>query len=322
MPLPRVVTGSFLVAITVLCNGVVSGQNYPNKPVRIVTGAVGGSSDFGSRLIAQGIAGPLGQPVIVDNRGGSVVIAAEAVAKAAPDGYTLLYYASSFWLAPYMLDNASYDPVKDFSPITLTVIAPALLAVHPSLPVKSVKELIALAKAKPGALNYGSSGAGTTPHLAAELFKSMAGVDIVRIFYKGVNPALNDLVAGQVQMVFATAASVQPKVKAGKLRALGIASAQPSALLPGLPTLTSTGLPGYEYETPSGIFSTARTPAAIVTRLNQEIVRHLKTAELKERLLNLGLEAIGNSPEQFAAAVKADMTRLGKVIKDAGIRAE
>ncbi len=297
-------------------------QSYPSKPIRIVTGAVGGSSDFGARLLAQGIAAPLGQAVIVDNRGGSVVIAADAVAKAAPDGYTLIYYASSFWLAPYMLDNPGYDPVKDFAPITLTVSAPAILVVHPSLPVKSIKELIALAKARPGALNYGSSGAGTTPHLAAELFKSMAGVNIVRIFYKGVSPAVNGLLSGQVQLLFATASSVQPQVKAQKLRALGVASAQPSALLPGMPTLASTGLPGYEYETLSGIFSTAKTPPAVITKLNQEIVRFLNTPEMKERLANIGLEPVGNTPEQFAAAVKSDMTRLGKVIKDSGINAE
>ena len=322
MTLPRFVAAILSISVTIPGTALVSAQSYPTKPIRIVTGAVGGTSDFGARLIATGIAGPLGQAIIVDNRGGNARIAAEAVAKAAPDGYTLLYYTSAFWLEPYLIDNAGYDPLKDFAPITLAVSTPAVLAVHPSVPAKSIADLIALAKAKPGALNYSSAGPGTTPHLAAELFKAMTHVNIVRVAYKGAAPAIIDLVAGQTHMIFVAPGLVAPNIKLGRLKALGVSSVEPSALAPGLPTLASTGLPGYEYETLSGIFSTGKTPAAVVNRLNQEIVRYIKMPETKERLLNLGLEAVGNTPEQFAAAVRSDMDRLGSVIRNAGIRAE
>jgi tripartite-type tricarboxylate transporter receptor subunit TctC len=315
MLLSRSVLGMFSVGLMVLGAGVVSGQAYPNKPIRIVTAAVGGGSDFTSRLIAQGISVPLGQPVIVDNR--SVGISApEIVAKALPDGHTLLF--GSFWIDT-LLYKAPYDPVRDFSPITLATRSPNILVVHPSVPVKSVKELIALTKAKPGELNYGSGGPGSTPHLAGELFKAMAGVNIVHIPYKGSGAALLDVIGGQVQLMFATAASAMPQVKGGKLRALAVTSAQPSALAPGLPPVAGS-LPGYEATLILGMFAPAKTPGTIINRLNQEIVRVLNTAEAKEKFLNAAAEIVGSSPAELAGTMKAEMARWGKLIKDTGIK--
>jgi tripartite-type tricarboxylate transporter receptor subunit TctC len=319
MLIKRFVAWMFSIGMMVLGAGVVFGQNYPNKPIRIVASAAGGSGDFAARLIAQGLSGVLSQQVVVDNRGG--VIPGEIVSKAPPDGYTLLIDAASFWIGP-LLQETPYDPVKDFAPVTLTDSAPNVLVVNPSLPVKSVKELIALAKARPGELNYGSSSTGSTPHLAAELFNMMAGVKIVRVPFKGSGPAVISLLGGQVQLMFATAGSVAPHVKSGRLRALAVASLQPSALAPGLPTIAASGVPGYEAVAFEGMFAPAKTPVAIIDRLNQEIVRVLNRAEVKERFFNAGVETVGSTPEEFAAAIKSNVAKWGKLIKDAGIRDE
>ena len=310
----------FTVGLMVLGVGVVYGQNYPTKPIRIFTSAAGGGNDLIARLLAQGLTGPLGQPVIVENR--IITASIETVAKSPPDGYALLLGANTLWSLPFMQGNVPWDAIRDFSPITLATSQPSILAVHPSLPVKSVKELIALAKSKPGALNYSVGASGTAQHFAAELFKVMAGVNIVMINYKGGGPATNALIAGEVQVSFVSAASAAPFVKSGRLRALAVTSAQPSMLAPGLPTVAASGLPGYESVTLAGIYAPAKTPTAIINRLNQEFVRVLNGADVKEKLLNSGVEAAGNSPEQFAATIKADMTTVGKLIKDAGIRAE
>ena len=293
-------------------------QTYPVKPVRIITSGVGGAGDVASRLVAQGISPALGQQVIVDNRS-SGAIPVEVTLKAPPDGYTLMLYGSTVWLGPYLHSNWP-DPLRDFAPITLAATAPNILVVHPSLPVKSVKDLIALTKAKPGALNYATTGTGSSPHLAAELFKAMAGIDIVRISYKGAGAALTDLIGGQVQMTFATASSVTPHLKSGRLRALGVSSAKPSVLLPGLTTIAAAGLPGYESSSLQGVFAPAGVPAPILQKLSQEIVRYLHTADAKEKFLAVGVETVGSTPEQFTAAMKAEMARMRKVIRDAGIR--
>lgn len=295
-------------------------QGYPNKPIRIVTSGIGGGADFASRLIAQGLAASLGQQVIVDNRA-SGAAPGEVVAKSPPDGYTMLLFGATVWLLPFMRNNVPYDPVRDFTPITLAVTAPNILVVHPSLPVRSVKDLMAFAKARPGQLNYSISGSGSSNHLAGELFKAMAGVDILCIPYKGPALALNDLISGQVQLSFATG-SVMAQVKAGRLRALAVASAQPSALAPRLPTVAGSGLPGFEAVTMTGLFAPAGTPAAVINRLNEEILRVINRTESKERFFNTGLEVVGTSPQEFGAAIKADMARMGKVIRDVGIRAE
>jgi len=292
---------------------------YPIKPVRMVTTETGGGTDFATRLIAQGITQGIGQQVVVDNRP-SGVIPGETVAKAPPDGYTLLVSTQIVWLLPFM-QTAPFDPVRDFIPVTLAVTAPTVLVVHPSVTARSVKELVALAKARPGDLNYASSGIGSSTHLAGELFKSLAGVDVVRVPYKGGGPAMNDLLGGQVQMMFATPPSVVAHTKSGKLIALAATSPGPTPLLPGLPPLSAT-VPGYESMTLIGVFVPAKTPAAVVKFLNQEIVRVLHRAEVKERFFAAGSEVVGSTADEFAATMGADMTRMGKIIKSAGVRTD
>jgi tripartite-type tricarboxylate transporter receptor subunit TctC len=298
--------------------GDVFGQDYPTKSIRVVTSGLGGGNDFKARLIAQGITGYLGQQVIVDNRPN--VIPNEIVARAAPDGYTLLLNGNPMWTQP-LLEKTSYDPVKDFSPITLVSTEPSVLVVHPSLPVKSVRELIALAKARPGELNYGSVGVGSSLHLAAELFKATAGVRIEHISYKGVAQVLVDQMSGQVHLTFATVSSIAPYLASNKLRGLAITSAQPYKLLPGFPTVAAS-LPGYESLQVVGIFAPARTPAAIIGRLNREIVKALSLPDTREKFLSAKVEIIASSPEHLAATVKSETARMGKVIKDAGIRTD
>jgi tripartite-type tricarboxylate transporter receptor subunit TctC len=316
MPLLRFVARMFPVGMLILCAGVASGQNYPNKLIRIVTSSPGSNNDWGARLIAQEITKTLGQSVIVENRGG---LGVEQVAKAPPDGYTLLFYGNTVWLLPFLRDNVPYDPVRDFSTITLAVTSPIVIVVHPSLPVKSLKELIALAKARPGELNYAAGTIGASPHLATELFKAMAGINLVRVPYKGTGPSVIALVGGEVHLMFSGLGSVAPHLKSGRLRALAVATSRPSALVPGLPTVAAAGVPGYEAASIIGMFAPAKTPAAIIHLLNQEIVRALNRADVKELFLNSGAEVVGSSPEEFAATIKSDMARLGKVIKDAGI---
>jgi tripartite-type tricarboxylate transporter receptor subunit TctC len=300
-----------------------AGPAYPNRPVRITTAEAGGGNDLAARLIAPALTAALGQPVVVENRGGAGgAIAAEYVARAAPDGYTLLLYASNVWLIPFLQSNVRYDPVKDFAPISLLSTSPLILVIHPSLPANTVKDLIALARARPGALNYGSGGTGSQTHLSAELFKAMTKVNIVRVSYKGNGPALADVLSGQLQLMFVTTGTVAPHRKSGRLRALAVTSARPSALAPDLPTVAASGVAGYEAISIYGTFAPAKTAEAIITRLNQEIVRVLNTPDIKEKFINAGVEVVGSSPEQFTAVIKADMARMGKVIKDAGIRDE
>jgi len=301
--------------------GEASAQGFPTRPVHIVTSEPGGGNDFAARVIAQGLTGPLGQPVVVDNRGGaSGAIAGETVAKGPPDGHLLLLYGSNIWLLPLLRSNVPYDPVQDLAPITLALRAPIILVVHPSLPVKSARELVALARARPGALNYGAGAVGSASQIATELFKSVGKLDIVQISYKGNGPALNALIAGEVQLAFATPASVAAHIKSGRLRALAVTSREPSPLLPGLPTLAAAGLPGYEAESIVGLFAPGKTPAAVIARLNEEIVRVLDRPDVKERFLSSGVQTVGSTPEEFGATVRAEMNRLGRVIREANIR--
>ena len=306
---------AFLIYLLVLAPEVTA-QNYPNKPIRMVAPEVGGASDIVARLIAQGLAASLGQQVVVDNRGS---IAPELGAKAPPDGYTVLAYGSPLWLTVFLRDHVPWDPVKSFVPITLAARSPNILVVHPAVAVHSVKELIALAKAKPGELNFGSGSTGAATHLTGELFKAMAGIDIVRVPYKGNGPALNALIGGQVQMMFGNAGAVAPHLKSGRLRALAVTSAAPSALAPGLPTMAASGLPGFRADVPTGIFVPAGTSAKLVSLLNREILSVLNKPDVKEKFFNIGVEVAGGTPEEFAAYIKADMAKWGKVIKDAGI---
>lgn len=318
-PIRRVTT--IATALAALAAVSASAQDYPKRPIRVVTSDAGSGSDFSARVISKGLSGPLGQQLIVDNR--SSVLAPEIVANAQPDGYTLLFYGSGLWLLPQIQADLRYDWARDYAPIAWATTSPTVLAVHPSQPVKSVKELIALARAKPGALNYASGAPGTINHLAAEMFKYMAKANIVRISYKGQGAALTDLVSGQVQLMFVPAVAVSPHLRSGKLTALAVTSAKPSPLLPGLPTVAEAGgLPGYELVSVNGVFAPAKTPPAIIARVNREIARLLAAPEVKELFANAGAEAVGGTPEIFAATIKAQAASVGAVIKAAGIRVE
>ncbi|MFM9970926.1 MAG: Bug family tripartite tricarboxylate transporter substrate binding protein [Burkholderiales bacterium] len=315
-------TAAIQLGLTLALTGNIAlGQSFPSKPIRIVTSEIGGSSDLVSRLIANGIAGPMGQQVIIDNRpGGS--IAGEAVLKSPPDGHTLIYYGNALWILPMLRKSVPYDTVRDFSPITLTVIAPTILVVPPALPIKSVKELVAMAKAQPGKLNYGAAASGTTTHLAAELFKSLASVDIVRITYKGNASAINDVLAGNIQMTFAPAGAVAQHIKSGRARALAVTNALPSVAYPDLPTVAAAGVAGFEAESIYGMWAPGKTPSAVISRLNQEITKVLKQPDITSKLFGLSMEVVASTPEQFVDKVKSEIVRMGKVITEAGIRDE
>lgn len=299
----------------------VNAQAFPNKPIRIVTGGAGGGNDVLARLIGQGLTASWGQQVVVDNRP-SGVIPGEITAKAAPDGYTLVLSGASFWVSPLFLDKPPYDPVRDFTPVMMPVTTPNILVISQALPVKSVRELIALAKARPGELNYGTPGSGSSPHLGAELFKAMAGVNIVRITYKSAGASIGEVIAGQIQMTFGNAASVSQHAKSGRLRALAVTSAEPSRLFPDLPTVAATGLPGYEMVSYFGIFGPPKLPAEIVGKLNAEIVRVISRAEVRDLLANAGIEVVGSTPAQLDAVVRSEVAKWGRLIRDAGLRSE
>jgi tripartite-type tricarboxylate transporter receptor subunit TctC len=306
----------FLTLVISFCAACAGAQSYPNKVVRIVTSEPGSTTDILSRVVARGITPALGQQVIVENRG---TLGADYVAKAAPDGYTLLFYGSSVWVLP-MFRPLSYDPVTDLAPISTGMAQAIVLVVHPSLPVKSVKDLIALAKARPGQLNYAAGTIGATPHLAMELFKSMANVNIVRVNYKGTGPATIALASGEVQAMFTGAGSVMNNfVKQGKMRAIAVTTAKPSALTPTLPTVSASGLPGYEFTSVAGFFAPAKTPPAILNLLSQEITKVLARPEINEQFAESGVEVFGSTPEAFGARVRGDIERWRKLIRDAGL---
>lgn len=292
-------------------------QEYPNKLVRIITSEPGGPSDIIARIVAQGISESLGQSVIVDNRTG--IIAAEAAAKSPPDGYTLLFYGPTLWLMPYLRTSVAWDLVKDFSPVIWATRSPNILVIHPSIPAKSVSELIALAKAKPGTMNFSTGATGSSNQLAAELFKSMAIINILRVPYKGTSPAVNAVVGGQVQLMFPDVGVALPIVKSGRLTALAVTSAAPSPLAPGIPTIAASGLPGYESEALFGMFAPAKTPVAIINRLNEEAAKVLSRPAVKEKFFSVGVEPVAGTPVEFANKLKVEMSKWGKVIKDAGI---
>lgn len=296
-------------------------QIWPTKPLRMLTAELGGGSDLSARLIAQGLSGNLGQQVVVDNRVGGVIIA-DVAAKSAPDGYTLFTYSSTLWLIPFMRKQTPYDPVKDFAPVTLVGSSPMVLVTHPSVAATSMKELIALAKAKPGELNFASGPAGAIPHLAGELFKAMTGIDIVHVGYKGVGLAVIDLMGGRVQLMFPNASAALPQIRNGRLRGLAVSSAKPSALAPGLPTVAEAGLPGYECVAMYAVFLPVKTPPALVTRLNREIVQVLTRQDIREKFLLGSTEVVASSPQGLADIMKSEMARMGKVIKAANISAE
>ena len=285
-------------------------DKFPSRVIRIVTAAPGSNHDWGARLTAHELAPRIGQRVIVENRGS---ISIEYVAKEAPpDGYTVLFYGAVVWLQP-LLSRVNWDPFADFAPVTLAISAPNVLVVHPSLPVKTVKELIALARSRPGQLNYGAGGAGSTPHIAAELFRHMAKVDIVRVNYKGSGPAQIGLLVGEVQIMFAGLGPIMPHVKSGKTRALAVTTAKRTKLMPELPTVAEV-LPGYDSQAAIGFFVPRKTPAAVVTYLNSEIVQALKAAD-PEKLFNAGVEVVASSPEELTTFMKSEVERMAEVLR-------
>ncbi len=316
-----------LVAVGVLwlpCSSALA-QNYPNKPLRlIVPFPPGGGNDILARTVGSGLSDVIGQQIIVDNRGGAGgLVGAETAAKAAPDGYTILLASvGNLAFNPALYAKLPYDPIKDFAPITLLATSAFIMVVSPSVPAKSVKELIALAKAKPGALNYASAGQGSSLHLTGEIFKLATGTDLVHVAYKGSAPALTDLIGGRVQVMFGTMPATLPQVKAGKLRALGMSGATRSAAAPDVPTIAEAGVPGFEVLNWYGMVVPIRTQAAIVQKLNRDSLTTLKSPQMIASFSAQGLDAAGGTPEQFSALIKSEIAKYAKVVKAANIQVE
>jgi tripartite-type tricarboxylate transporter receptor subunit TctC len=305
-----------------ICTLPVHAQTFPTKPVRLVVPfAAGGSTDIIARTLGQKLNDLWGQPVVVDNRaGGSTVIGTDIVAKAPPDGHTLLVTPAPFTIVPSLSPKLPYDPQKDFEPVTLINTTPLVVVVHPGVPAKSIKDLIALAKSKPGALNYGSSGSGGSNHLAGELFNAMAGVKMVHVPYKGNAPALTDLVGGHVDLVFNGLTSALPLIKSGKLRPLGVTSLKRASALPQIPTLDEQGLKGFQAVAWNGLTAPARTPREIISRLNTDVLKVLRSPELAERLKAEGSDPVGSTVEDYAAFLRDEIAKWRKVIQLANIK--
>lgn len=324
-PIGLTLSWFFALALALAC-AAASAQSYPSKPIRLVVPyPPGGPLDIMARAIGQKLAEAWNQPVVVDNRAGAGGnIGAELVAKSPADGYTLLMGAvATHAINPTLYGKVPYDPVRDFAPVALVAQVPNILVVNPSIPARSVKELIELARAKPGYLNFASGSTGSTGHLAGELFKSMAGVQMVHIPYKGAAPAMADLLAGQVQLMFDNLANALPNVRAGRLRALAVTTLARSPAMPELPTIAESGLPGFDLTTWFGVMVPAGTPPEIVAKLNAGIVRALNVKDMRERLEKMGAAPpANNTPEHFAAFIGAEAAKYAKVVKDSGAKVE
>ena len=319
--LRRICAGTAVVLLPLLA----AAQAYPNKPIRVIVAVpAGGTPDVVMRMVAPGLSNLLGQQLVIDNRGGAGgQIGAELAAKALPDGYTLFWSAPGpLTIQPLLHKQVAYDPIKDFLPVSLVSIGPYLLLTHPSVPVKTVKELIAFAKAQPGKLNYSSAGNGSTNHLATELFKNMAGVNITHVPYKGGPQALTDAIGGHVDLTFNSIPPAVPHVKAGRLRLLGISSAKRSPLLPEVPTVSEAGVPGYEWITWFGLLAPAQTPKPIITRLNGALVEVVRAPDIKSQFEVLGYNTVGSSPEEFAAFIHAEAQSHAKAAKLSGVKVD
>ena len=308
--------------IITLLAGTALAQEYPNRPIRIVVpNPPGGSNDLLAREIGRGLTQRLGQTVVVDNRpGAGGNIGAEIVAKAPPDGYTILMAANTFVINPSMVKQLPFDVQRDFAPVTLAAMIPFALVVHPEVPAKNVRELIAYARANPGKLNYATPGLGTPHHLSAEMFKTMANIDMVHVPFKGAAEMVPELLAGRVHVIFGAINSLLPHMKTGRLRALAVGETKRAAVAPEVPTMSEAGLPGYQVEVWLGILAPGGTPGAIVNKLNSEIIAVLK--EVRERVAVHGLETIGSTPDEFATVIRNDLPRWAKVVRDAGIKPE
>ena len=313
-----------VVATVFVLPEIAAAQPYPSRPVRIVVPFPPGSSpDIVARLLGQKLSETLRQPVVVDNATGAAgSIAAERLARAAPDGYTLGLLSQPQLAVNLSLYKLSYDPIKDFAPVSQVTASPFLLAVHNAVPAKTVKELIALARAQPGELSFASAGNGSTPHMAAEMLKSVAGLDIRHIPYKGTGPATPDLLGGRVTMIFFPVTVGLPLVREGKVRALALTSLRRSSAAPELPTIAESGYPGFDVQSWNGLLTPAPAPAAIVRKLHLETSRALALSDLRAKFADLGLDAIGSSPDEFAALIRAEIPKWAKVVKEAGIKAD
>jgi tripartite-type tricarboxylate transporter receptor subunit TctC len=319
------VSGLLFGLLALLIVGSPSAQTtYPEKPIRLVVGAAAGSqTDTIARLLGQKLAEALGKPIVIDNAtGAGGNIAADRVAKAAPDGYTLGLLTQGPLVINPSLYKLAYDPVKDFAPVSQVTVSPMMLVIHNAVPAKSVKEMVALARAQPGALTFASGGSGAANHMAGELLKSVAGLDIRHIPYKGGVAAIPDLLGGRVSMMFGTMVAVLPVAREGKLRALAVTSLRRSSAAPELPTIAESGYPGFEVTLWQGLLAPARTPATIVGKLHLETVKALALPDLRAKLADLGMEGIGISPAEFAALIKSEIPRWAKVIKEAGVKAD
>ena len=323
-------TAVFLVTTLFSASAYTQGRttsvtDYPAKPVRVVVGSsAGGGGDILARTVIQRLNESLGQPIVIDNRGGAGgAIACEIVAKAPPDGYTVLI-ASVGMLAinPVLFPRLQYAPLKDFAPVTLVAESPYVLVVHPAVAARSVKDLVALAKTSPGRMNFASGGAGTGNHFSGELFKLAAGIDLVHVPYKGTGPALADVVGGQVQVMFSNLLAAMPLVKSGRLRALAVTTAQRSQSTPDLPTVAEAGFPGFETTTWHAVLLPAATPKPIVTRLNAELVKIVRQADVKDRLASQGTETVGSTPEQLYSQIRNETAKWAQVVRAARIKAE
>ena len=312
-----------IAACASLCTGIVTAQEYPTRPIRLVVPFTpGGTTDILARLLSVRLGEAWGQQVIADNRpGAGGNIGVELTAKSAPDGYTIVMgHIGTFGVNPTLYAKLPYDPIKDFQPVTLIAMVPNMLAVNPSLPAKSVRELIALAKAKPGSLNFGSGGNGSAAHLAGEYFKLLTKINIVHIPYRGTAPAVTDLISGQIGMIITGVPALLPQFKAGRVRGLAVATAQRLTLLPDLPTIAEAGVPGYEATQWYGILVPAATPRAIVNKLHEGIVQMLARPDTKERLAAEAAVPVGNTPEEFAAYIKSEIARWAPVVKASGAK--
>lgn len=320
----RLASLSLCAAVLALVMSHAIAQDYPSKPIRFVVPLPpGGFTDLLARAIGQKLTESWGQAVVVDNRGGGgTTIGTEIVAKAPPDGYTILLVPPDLAINPSLHQKLPYDAVKSFAPVTMAAWSPIILVVHPSVPAKSVNELIALAKSKPGQVHYASGGIGTGAHVSTELFKSMTGTDMVHVPYKGVGQAVTALLAGEVQLMFGQMPITLPHVKAGKLRTLAIASARRSPAMSDLPTVAEAGVPGFEANPWFGVAAPAGTPKEIVAKLSGEIVKILRMPEIRQRLSALGAEPAGSTPEEFAAHIKAEILKWAEVVRRSGARAD
>jgi tripartite-type tricarboxylate transporter receptor subunit TctC len=311
-----------LLAAPALLAGSALAQSYPTKPIRmIVPFAPGGGTDVIARLLATQMSQSIGRQVLVDNRAGAnAIIGTEIVARAPADGYTVLFVSSPHSINPGLYPKLPYDTLKDFAPVSQAASSPYVLVVHASLPVKNVRDLIALAKARPGQIDYGSGGSGSSAHLAAELFKDMAGIDLREIPYKGAGPALAAVVGGEAALVFGNALTVKPHIQSGRVRALGIASAQRSVAAPELPTIAESGVPGYRADAILGMLAPAKTPRPVIELLNAEVHKAMRAPEMTERMKSLGVDVALTTPEGFGQVIESEMQRWGKLIRKLGLK--